>query len=200
MKYGYIRASTKDQKIDRQLESLLLFEKTLIIKNIYIDKATGKNFDRKNYKKLKSILKYGDELIIHELDRFGRNKEEIKNELEWLKNNGITPRILNIPTTLYTCHNGQEWLSDMINNILFEVYSTLAQQERDTISKRTKEGLASARKKGNFGGRPKTQIEKIEKSLMMKERKEPILKILKECGISRGTFYKYLNIYKKQNK
>ena len=104
-----MRVSTKAQNLNRQKNALLEFgvEKD----NIFADKESGKNFDREKYQEMKSILKRNDVLVIKELDRLGRNKQMIKEELQYFKDNGIRLKILNIPTTLIDIQEGQEWKS-----------------------------------------------------------------------------------------
>lgn len=152
MIYGYIRVSKKDQSLQRQLDSIKSYCPDILESNIFCDKKSGKTFSREEYLKLKSKVRAGDEIIIHELDRFGRNKEEIKAELKELQAKGIRFRILNIPTTLSSVSD--DWMFDMVNNILIEVYSSLAEKERELISSRTREGQRSARRRGKKPGRP----------------------------------------------
>ena len=192
MKYAYLRVSKKDQNMNRQIDNLKRTYSDLLPCNIYYDKRTGINFERENYIRLKSVLSSGDELIVHELDRFGRNKTEIKQELEWLKSKGVIPRILNIHTTLIKYPSGQEWVQEMVHNILVEVYSTLAEQERELISRRTKEGLAAARQRGRFGGRPKKDSTDIKLAIKMHKDGYYISEITKAVNMSSSCFYKYL--------
>ncbi len=153
--FGYIRVSSKDQNLDRQMDNMLLLVKEE--RNIFADKISGKDFNRPQYKALKSILRGGDTVYVHTLDRLGRNKEKVKEELQWFYKNGIIIRILDIPTTLmdYTGFGTmQRTIFDMVNNILIEVLATIAEAERANIHKRQAEGIASAKKKGRKFGRP----------------------------------------------
>ena len=136
MRYAYLRVSAKNQNLARQFEAVKGYNPD----KIFCDKQSGKNFDRTEYNKLKSVIRPGDELIVKELDRLGRNKEEIKSELSWFKENKIIVRILNVPTTLID-FQGQEWIFDMINNILIEVMGAVAEEERNKILERQREGL-----------------------------------------------------------
>ena len=159
MIYGYMRVSTKAQNLNRQEDALLEFgvEKD----NIFADKESGKNFDREKYQEMKSILKRNDVLVIKELDRLGRNKEMVKEELEYFKSNGIRVKILNIPTTLIDFPEGQEWIMDMINNILLEVMSSIDEEERRKIKTRQAEGIAAAKAGGvKFG--PKVKYTEVQ--------------------------------------
>lgn len=137
-RYFYGRISSKDQNLARQLESARRYKD---IDRVFKDKQSGKNFNREEYLEMKAVLKKGDEVIVHSLDRLGRNKEGIKEELAWFKENGIIVRILDVPTTMIEYPEGQEWLMDMVNNILIEVLGAFAEQERENIRKRQREGI-----------------------------------------------------------
>ena len=161
--FAYVRVSSKEQNVNRQLDAIKDYCTQQNIKigerDIFIDKTSGKNMDRQGYIALKQCLRNGDMLIIKELDRLGRNKEEVKKELNYFKENKIRVKILNIPTTLID-FQGQEWLFDMVNNILIEVLSAIAEEERNKIKQRQKEGIeALKRRNGGKGiGRPATKM------------------------------------------
>lgn len=167
MIYGYARVSTKNQNEDRQIEALKDYG--VEEKFIKIDKVSGKNFDRPTYQLLKNeILRAGDILVIKELDRLGRNKEQIKEELDYFKANRIRVKILNIPTTLIDFPEGQEWVFDMVNNILIEVLGAIAEEERIKTRTRQREGIDCmpidsktgkrySKKTGKATGRPITR-------------------------------------------
>ena len=133
--YYYARVSTKEQKLDRQLEvfkSMGAEERQIIV-----DKVSGKNFDRPGYITLKeSLLRPGDTLVVKELDRLGRNKEQIKDELKYFQENHIRVRIFDIPTTMMDVPPDSQWIIDMITNLLIEVLASLAEQELNKIKKR----------------------------------------------------------------
>lgn len=139
-RYFYGRVSSKDQNLARQLEAA---QKYKDIDRVFKDKQSGKNFNRDDYQRMKSILASGDEVVVHSLDRLGRNKEAIKEELAWFKEHGVIVRILDVPTTLIEYPAGQEWVMDMVNNILIEVLGAFAEQERENIRKRQAEGIAA---------------------------------------------------------
>ena len=138
MRYFYGRVSSKDQNLARQIESARNYKE---IDRIFKDKQSGKDFDRDDYQKMKEILESGDEVVVHSLDRLGRDKDMIKEELAWFKEHGVVIRILNVPTTLIEYPEGQEWIMDMVNNILIEVLGAFAEQERVEINKRQREGI-----------------------------------------------------------
>ena len=150
---GYARVSSKEQNLDRQLVEL---QKYVPEENIVVDKQSGKDLDRPGYQALKGALglRSGDTLYIKSLDRLSRNKEDIKNELEWFRKNGIRLMILDLPTSMISVPDGQDWIIEMINNILIEVLSSIAQQEREMIRARQREGIDAAKATGKHLGRP----------------------------------------------
>lgn len=153
MKFAYVRVSTKEQNIGRQIEALTSYDSELQFENIFIDQESGKDFNRNQYQLMKKVLRNGDTLIIKELDRLGRNKALIKNELQEFHSKGVHIRILNIPTTLTETPYGQEWILDMVNNILIEVLSAIAEEERITVKNRQAEGIQIAKRNGKYKGR-----------------------------------------------
>lgn len=150
---GYARVSSTGQKLDRQIIEL---KKYVPEENIVTDKQSGKSLDRPGYNALKGPLglRRGDILIIKSLDRLSRNKQDMKQELLWFKENGIQLQVLDIPTTMIQLEKGQEWIREMVNNILIEVLSSIAEEERRMIRQRQKEGIAAARATGKKFGRP----------------------------------------------
>ncbi|MCB6366639.1 recombinase family protein [Intestinibacillus massiliensis] len=139
MIYAYLRVSTKEQNLARQIEAVKAY-RDIPDENIFSDKQSGKNLDRVEYKRLDSLLRHGDELVLKELDRLGRNKQDIKNEFKRLAERGVVVRILELPTTLID-FQGQEWVREMVNNIILEVLATMAEQERNKTLRRQREGL-----------------------------------------------------------
>lgn len=151
--FGYARVSSKEQNLDRQI---LALEKYVETENILVDKASGKDLERSAYQALKGALglRRGDTLYITSLDRLSRSKADTKRELQWMKEKGIRLKILDLPTSLVEVPEGQQWIIEMIQNILIEVLSSIAEQERLTIRKRQSEGIEAAKKKGKHLGRP----------------------------------------------
>ena len=199
MIYAYLRVSTKDQNLERQIVAVKEYRPDLKPENIFSDKQTGKNFKRPAYNELKSILKSGDELIIKELDRLGRNKKLIKEELDWFRENKIVIRILNIPTTLID-FQGQEWIFEMVNNILIEVMTSLAQEEVEKREKRQREGIdvmpivdgkRVSLKTGRPMGNPGKDLQDFPK--FFEKTKNGELSVSESCrqlGISRTHWYR----------
>ena len=177
MRYLYCRVSSKHQNLDRQLAIAKSFDN---IDEIFSDKESGKNFERAEYKRMKSIVKSGDEIIVKEFDRLGRNKEETKAEIKWFNDNGVVLRILDLPTTLVD-FNGQEWIGEMITNILIEVLGSMAENERNKIGKRQKEGIAAAKERGVQFGRPRKEYPDFEK--ILKKQKDGEITVDEGCGI-----------------
>lgn len=188
MRYFYGRVSSKDQNLDRQLEVAATHK----CEAIYTDKQSGKDLNRPSYLEMREKLVKGDEVFIKELDRLGRNKEEVKKEIQWYKENGIILRILNIPTTLID-FQGQDWIGDMVTNILIEVLSTIAEEERVKIKQRQSEGIRIAKEKGVKFGREEVDQSKVELVNSLTSLGTSIVEACKQAGISRSTYYKYSN-------
>lgn len=151
--YYYARVSSKEQNLDRQIAAFKALGATE--RDIITDKESGKDLERIGYQALKNaMLRRGDTLVIKSLDRLSRNKADIKNELQFFKDNGIRLKVIDLPTTMMELPQGQEWVFEMVNNILIEVLGTIAEQERETIRKRQAEGIEAAKAKGKALGRP----------------------------------------------
>ena len=151
--YYYARVSSKDQNLDRQLSAFLALGAQE--REIITDKESGKELERTGYQALKNaMLRRGDTLVVKSLDRLSRNKSDIKNELQYFKDNGIRLKVIDLPTTMMDLPQGQEWVFEMVNNILIEVLGTIAEQERATIKQRQAEGIEAAKQKGKKLGRP----------------------------------------------
>ncbi len=163
--YAYHRTSTKEQHLDRGITAINEFcEKNgLDLVKIYTDQQTGKNFDRPRYTVMKEdVLRDGDVLIIKEFDRLGRNKQGCLKELRELQEKGVKVVFLDIPTSwlLATGNVENKPIVEMINNILIEVYSTIAQQEVERKETRQAEGIKAMKERGEWEkyGRPKAEI------------------------------------------
>lgn len=151
--FYYARVSTREQNLDRQLEAFRALGANE--REILTDKESGKNLDRPGYQALKTaMLRPGDTLVVKSLDRLSRSKSDIRNELQWFKDNSIRLKVIDLPTTMMDLPSSQEWVFEMVNNILIEVLGTIAEQERLTIRQRQREGIAAAKAKGKHLGRP----------------------------------------------
>lgn len=193
--YGYVRVSSTDQNEDRQM--IALQEAAVSEKNIFMDKQSGKDFDRPNYKKLMQKLKAGDLLYVLSIDRLGRNYEEIQKQWRVLtKEIGIDICVLDMP--LLDTRNGKDLMGTFIADLVLQILSFVAQSERENIKKRQAQGIAAAKAKGVKFGRPEKQMpddfEKIVKA--WEQKKLPFAEVLKLCNMSEATFYRRLREYR----
>lgn len=202
--YGYHRTSTKEQHLDRGIAEIENFciSRSMKLEKIYTDKQTGKNFIRPRYTVLvDDVLRDGDTLVISELDRLGRNKNGILDELRKLTNTGVRVMILEIPTTLMELstmdNNLAKMMLETINNMLLEMYANLAQAEIQKKEKRQREGIQAKKERGEWNdyGRPKI----IELDVFEKEYQRVIdgkikpFELMKELGLTKPTYYRYKN-------
>ena len=189
--YYYARVSSREQNLDRQFAAFAALGAQE--RDIITDKESGKDMNRSGYNALKTaLLRRGDTLVIKSLDRLSRNKQDTKNELQYFKDKGIRLKVLDLPTTMIEYPAGQEWVLDMVNNILVEVLSSIAQQERETIRQRQAEGIAAAKKKGKYLGRPCVQKPANWDAVIAQWRNGEIAAVeaMRETGVKRSTFYK----------
>lgn len=153
MKYGYIRVSASDQNIDRQLNAL----KEIPQKNIYTDKQSGKDFERPKYKSLVKRLKKGDVLYIQSIDRLGRNYDEIIKQWQYLtKDKEVDIVVIDMP--LLDTRKGKDLMGTFLSDIVLQILSFVAENERRNIKQRQAEGIALAKERGVKFGRPETPL------------------------------------------
>lgn len=192
--YYYARVSSKEQNLDRQIDAFIALGASE--RDIVTDKESGKNLERKGYQALKNaMLRRGDTLVVKSLDRLSRSKADIKNELQYFKDNGIRLKVLDLPTTLMEYPEGQEWVFDMVNNILIEVLGAIAEQERVTIRQRQAEGIAVAKAKGKHLGRPRI-VKPDNWNEVIKQWRDGAItakKAMELTGLKRSTFYQFVN-------
>ena len=188
--YGYVRVSSIDQNEHRQL--LAMKERGIKEENTFLDKQSGKDFNRPAYMDLLEKLKEGDLLYIHSIDRLGRDYEEIQNQWRILtKEKGVDIDVIDMP--LLNTQNGKDLLGTFIADLVLQVLSFVAQNEREAIRKRQKEGILAAQKRGIRFGRPAYEMPKDFELLLTKwEAKEKSFEeLLEACGgISASTFYR----------
>jgi DNA invertase Pin-like site-specific DNA recombinase len=198
MKYGYVRVSSQTQNIARQMEEM--YKLGLSNKQIYIDKQSGKDFERKNYQRLKKKLKKGDLLIIKSIDRLGRNYEMIINEwADITKKIEADIQVIDFPL-LDTRIEGENLIGKFISDIVLQVLSFVAQNERENIRQRQAEGIRIAREKGVHLGRPKYKLPNNFNEVVCSYYKKE-LSILTSCSklnMKRSTFLKYAKIHKQK--
>ena len=189
--YYYARVSSKEQNLDRQLAAFASLGATE--RQIVTDKQSGKDLHRPGYTALKTtMLRSGDTLVIKSLDRLSRSKADTKNELQYFKDNGIRLKVIDLPTTMMELPEGQDWIMEMVNNILIEVLSSIAQNERETIRQRQAEGIAAAKAKGKKLGRPAIEFPPNWKEVYASWRSGAITAKLamEQTGLKRNSFYK----------
>ena len=194
MNYGYARVSTIAQNLDRQLDELLKLG--LGQNHIYTDKESGKDFDRKNYKKLVRRLKQGDCLFIKSIDRLGRNYNMVLDEWRFLtKEKGINIVVIDMPL-LDTRIEGKNLVGKFIADVVLQVLSFVAENERETMRQRQSEGIKMAKARGVKFGRPSVVIPDnfIEIIGQYKTGKITSKKAVEMSGLTRGTFYRKLQI------
>lgn len=190
MNYAYIRVSSSDQKIDRQVIEICKYN--VPDSNIFIDYQSGKDFERKEYQRLKSILKKNDVLYIKSIDRLGRNYKMITDEWRYLTELEVEIHVIDMPI-LNTKISPNALISNFINDIVLQILSFVAQNERDISKARQREGIEAAKLKGIHLGRPfytipsnfSLEVEKYNKGL------QSIDEAVKKLKISKSTFYKY---------
>ena len=187
--YGYVRVSSQDQNEDRQL--IALREKLVDPKQTYIDKLSGKDFDRPQYKKMLKKLKAGDLLYVLSIDRLGRNYEEIQRQWRTLtKDIGIDICVIDMP--LLDTRNGKDLMGTFIADLVLQILSFVAQSERENIKKRQAEGIAAARARGVHLGRPSKETPDDFAQIVKDWESGKILfdKALKLSGLTETTFYR----------
>lgn len=197
--YYYARVSSKEQNLDRQIAAFKALGATE--RDIITDKESGKDLERTGYQALKNaMLRRGDTLVIKSLDRLSRNKADIKNELQFFKHSGIRLKVIDLPTTMMELPQGQEWVFEMVNNILIEVLGTIAEQERETIRKRQAEGIEAAKANGKTLGRPALQFPDNWKEVYSSWKSGAITAktAMEQTQTKRTSFYKLVKITETQ--
>ena len=203
-RYGYHRTSTKEQHLDRGITEIQNYciTNNLELEKIFTDQQTGKNFNRPRYQVLKEyVLRSGDELIITEVDRLGRNKQETLKELQYYRDNNIRVKILELPTTLMDISKLDNAMACMlietINNMLIEFYAAMAQAEIEKKEKRQREGIQAKKERGEWDdyGRPATmKLEDFAHEYLKVESGElRPFELMRKLGMSKTTFYRYVS-------
>ena len=193
--YGYIRVSSIDQNEERQ--KVALSEVGVPKKNIFMDKRSGKNFDRPQYKTMVKKLKKGSLLYILSIDRLGRNYEEIQNQWRIItKEIGADICVLDMP--LLDTRQGKDLMGTFIADLVLQILSFVAQSERENIKKRQEQGIAAAKSKGVRFGRPEIPVPANFGKLVQdwEKKKTSFEETLKLCNMSEATFYRRLHEYR----
>lgn len=205
LRYGYHRTSTKEQHLDRGVAEITEYckQNRLELERIYTDQQTGKNFNRPRYQVLKEdVLRSGDELIITEVDRLGRNKQDTLKELQYFKDNNIRVKILELPTTLMDYskldNSMAQMLMETVNNMLIELYAAMAQSEIEKKEKRQREGIRAKKERGEWSdyGRPAL----LSKEDFREEYQKVLLgeirpfELMRKLNISKSSYYRYVSM------
>lgn len=200
--FAYIRVSSKDQNEARQLSEMQ--GQGIAEHDIFIDKASGKNFDRPQYKTMISRMRKGDLLVIKSIDRFGRNSVEIKKEWEFITQEiQADIKVLDMPLLDTTQHKDK--LGTFVSDLVLQVLSFVADSERDNTLQRQKEGIAIAKAQGKHLGRPKLTLESLSKEQKetlkanypkwKKDKEITAVEFMKDLKLKKNSFYKIINEY-----
>ena len=205
---GYARVSSKEQNLARQIKALSEYVDTDMI---VTDKASGKDLNRDGYRSLKvgiGKLTEGDTLYIKSLDRLSRNKDDAKKELQYFSDHGIRVKVIDIPSTMIEVAEGQDWIIQMINNILIEVLTSIAENERLTIKQRQAEGMDAmpidattgkrkSSKTGRVVGRPCVDFPKEWESVYRRWKSKEIkaVEAMKILNLKKNSFYTLVKRY-----
>jgi DNA invertase Pin-like site-specific DNA recombinase len=193
MIFGYARVSSKDQNLDRQLKEL----KAYGCDRIYQEKQSGKDFSRPIYKEMRSKMRFGDVLVVHDLSRFGRNKEEIRNEWKMLIEEEIDIVVMNMPILDTRKYKELEGMGQLVSDIVLTLLSWMVDEERERIRTAQREGIEIAKVQGKFkGGKKKYHARAIGKDKVIYDRIVQLLEsgmsvmdIHREVGVARNTIY-----------
>ena len=196
--YGYIRVSTRDQNEDRQL--IALRELKIPEKNIFMDKQSGKDFNRPQYKRLVRKLKKDDLLYIKSIDRLGRNYAEILEQWRLLtQTKGADIVVLDMP--LLDTRRGKDLMGTFLSDIVLQVLSFVAENERTNIRQRQAEGIAAAHLKGVKFGRPKCSVKDWDIYYpKWKQGKITAVECYRQLGVSASTFYRLVHEFESEGK
>lgn len=207
--YGYHRTSTKEQHLDRGIQEIEDYcrEHKLTLLTIFCDQLTGKNFDRPEYQFLKKRILPGDILITTELDRLGRNKQGILKELQHFKSIGVRVMVLELPTTLIDVselsNDMAKMMIETINNMMIELYASMAEAEMQKKEKRQREGIAAKKARGDWDdyGRPVAidQQEFDREFARVVDGKISPTDLRRELGLTHATFYRYRSRFYERN-
>lgn len=197
--YGYVRVSSREQNEDRQLDALRGME--IEERNFFIDKQSGKDFERPQYKRLVRKVRREDLICIKSIDRLGRNYSEIQEQWRYLtKEKGADIVVLDMP--LLDTRRGKDLMGTFLSDIVLQVLSFAAENERTNIRQRQAEGIAAAKARGVRFGRPQIIMpEYFGKTVRSWERKEiTVEEAVRRCGVSESTFYRRLREYRAERR
>lgn len=194
--YAYLRVSSRDQNLDRQLDAIKNLKVEIDERDVYIDKESGKNFDRPEWQALKRSIRSGDCLYIKELDRLGRNKAGIKEEWKWLMDNKINIVVIDMPLLDTRKYKDLDGIGELVTSLVLEILSWLAEEERIKIKQRQKEGIHSAKMRKVKFGRPSLQIDDnfIKTYHRWKNGEITAVKAMELIGFKKTSFYNKVKV------
>ena len=196
LNFGYIRVSTKDQNEARQVKQMQ--ELGIEERNIFVDKQSGKDFDRPQYKALLSMLREGDCLYVSSIDRLGRNYQEILEQWTSITKT-IKANIVVLDMPLLDTRNDRDLTGVLISDIVLQLLSYVAQKERENIRKRQAEGIAIAKTQGKYTGRKPKEVDVnvfMRLYAEVERRDRTVTSVLPKLGIRRSTWYRLVEEYK----
>ena len=200
--YAYLRVSTKEQNLNRQLDAIKQLNEYIDERDIYVDKISGRDFNRPGWQALKRSIRSGDTLFIHSLDRLGRNKTQILQEWQWLVDNKINIVILDMPLLDTRRYAQLDGIGELVTSLVLQILSWLAEEERKKIKERQREGIDAAMRRGIRFGRPPVPKPQNFSEVYTKWKNGEITatKAMQLLGLKRNTFYKFAREQEEENK
>ncbi|MED4227546.1 recombinase family protein [Neobacillus cucumis] len=192
--FGYVRVSSKEQNEARQLETMR--KEGIEERDIFIDKASGKNFERPKYQLLKQMVRERDTVVFDSITRMGRNMDNTMKEYEWFVENGVQLRFIKEPM-INNSNEQDDIMKQAIQKIILTLLTAFAEKERDEIKTRQAEGIAVAKAQGKHLGRPKTEItQEFEQAYKQwKDNEITAVEAMKKVNVPRSTFYRIVKEY-----
>lgn len=196
-KFGYVRVSSKEQNEARQMETMK--KEGISERDIFIDKASGKDFDRTKYQLLKQMIREGDTVVFDSITRMGRNMNDTMKEYEWFVENGVQLRFIKEPM-INTSNEQDDIMKQAIQKIILTLLTAFAEKEREEIKTRQAEGIAVAKAQGKHLGRPRTEItnEFIGIYSIWKSGEITAVDAMKRLDMTKPTFYRLVKRYEEQ--
>lgn len=190
--FAYLRVSSKEQNLARQIDSIRQLEDYIDERDIYVDKQSGKDFNRPEWQALKRSIRSGDTLFVTSLDRLGRNKQAILDEWQWLIKNKINIVVLDMPLLDTRKYKNLDGIGELVTNLVLQILSWLAEEERRKIKERQREGIISAKLRGVKFGRPTVPKPKDFDTVYKQWKNSEITatKAMQILNLKRNTFYK----------
>lgn len=196
--FAYIRVSSKDQNEARQIETMK--KEGINERDMFIDKTSGKSFDRPQYQLLKQMVREGDVVVFDSITRMGRNMNDTMKEYEWFVEHGVQLRFIK-ESMINTSNEQDDIMKQAIQKIILTLLTAFAQKEREEIKTRQAEGIAVAKAEGKHLGRPKTDITPDFKEAYKawKEGSVTAVEAMKQAGMAKATFYRKVKEYESSN-